>query len=316
MGISRWHWLGAGALLLALVGCEKQDGSVPPQAPSSAEDVRYAEDYPNVLTATRQRIDGGKAEVQEKSGQYGSYVGQIKEPTDWPVYHQVVEKADASGAGQGYAERAQENDAVAAIIEENDGEVRKKVASGVSYAAKQGGCNADLGGAAAGAMKRAFDQRMEDRLRERNEAHAVIDRYFDRLGKANEDTMRKQADDIARASYVARVQLPTARADLQRLIDERNAVGSTIDAAIEDEKAFQAEPGTSDKAKKASADRVADLEKAKAELEAAQTYDEAALEQLDDEIAASQAALDDALAALLEAIDAKAAAAPPAAPAG
>jgi hypothetical protein len=186
------------------------------------------------------------------------------------------------------------------------------VASGVTYAAKQQGCGSDLGGAAAGAMKRAFDKRMEDRLKERNEAYKIIERHEEKLGKSNAEAMKTQADDIARSSYVAKVQLPTQRAKLQRLIDERGEVSATIDDQIQEEKDYQASEGVSDTAKKASQDRIADLEKAKADLQNTQQYDAQQLQELDQQITAAQDAHQKGLDDLFSKINEKAGAAPPA----
>jgi hypothetical protein len=300
------------AMLVSLAACEKQDAGAPPQAPSSAGQATYAEEYPDTLDQVTGRIDKGKAEVAEKSGTFAGYADQVNDPTDWDIYRQVVEAADASGKSAGYAERAQENEAIEDLLAENDGEVRKRVASGVSYAAKQAGCGSDLGGAAAGAMTRAFDKRMEERLKERNEAYKLIDRHEEQLGKKNVATLEKQSDDIARSSYVANVQLPTERAKLQRLADERDEVAATIDDQIQQERDYQATPGVSDKAKKASDARIADLDKAKADLQATEPMDEQKLQQLDQEITAAQDAHQKALDELLGKIGDKGGNAPPA----
>lgn len=298
-------------LAFPLGGCEKQDAGAPPVAPSSADQISYAEDYPDQMSRTTERIDEGKAEVTEKSSSFPGYADQINDPTDWDVYRQVVEAADASGQSAGYAERAQQNEAVEDMLEEKDGEIRKRVASGVSYAAKEQGCSSDLGGAAAGAMKRAFEKRMDERLQERNEAYKIIERHEEQIGKPNVEPMKKQADDIARSSYVANVQLPTQRAKLQRLIDERSEVAATIDAKIQEENDFQASPGVSDKAKKASSERITELEQAKTELQNAQQFDDQQLQELDQQVTAAQDAHRKGLDDLLGKIDEKAGAAPP-----
>jgi len=299
------------ALVVALGACEKQDQGAPPVPPSSADQITYAEEYPDEMSRVQTRIGDGGAEVNDKSAQFPGYADQIKDPTDWDVYRQVVEAADNSGQSAAYAERARENEAVEDMLEENDGEIRKKVASGVSYTAKEQGCSSDLGGAAAGAMKRAFEKRMEDRLKERNEAYRIIERHEEALGKPNIEPMKKQADDIARSSYIANVQLPTERAKLQRLIDERSQVEATIDDKIQEEKDFQAGEGVSDKAKKASNERITEMEEAKTALQNAQTYDAQQLADLDKQIQSAQDAHRKGLDDLLSKIGEKAGAAPP-----
>ena len=123
--------------------------------------------------------------------------------------------------------------------------------------------------------------------------------------------MQKQADDIARSSYIANVQRPTERAKLQRLVDERGEVSATIDDKIQEEKDFQAGEGVSDKAKEASNKRIAEMEEAKAALANAQTYDDQQLADLDQQIQASQDAHQNALDELLSKIGDKAGSAPP-----
>lgn len=287
------------------MGCEKKDATQPPQTAASTDQARYAEAYPEQVQNTQKRIDDGKAEVNEQTGKFASYPGELKDPYDGDAAAEVVRAADESGRSQAYVERARENEAVTAMFEENDGEINKKVAGGVAYTAEQQGCSKDLGGAAVGAMKRAMETRMKDRLKERNRAYEVIERNETKLGKDNVPTLQKQSDDIAYTSYVANIQLPTERAKLQRMINERSEVERSIDRHIEEEQRFQAQEGVSDADKKASAERVQKLEKAKADLASAQQYDQQQLEQMDKDIQATQEAYRTALDKLLGDLEGK-----------
>ena len=283
-----------------LTACEKQDANRPPETAPSTDQVTYAEEYPEQMSRVSGQLDEGQAKVTESSSKFTSYPPQIKDPSDRNIVAEVYRAADESGRSQAYVERARENEKMVEIMEENNGEIGKKVAGAVQYSAQQGGCSADLGSAAAGALKRTLDKRLEDRLKERNRAYEVIDRNEEALGKNNVETLKKQSDEIAQASYVANIKLPTKRAELNRLISERDQVASTIDRNIEEEKKLQAQEGISDSAKKASEKRVTELEKAKQALSEVQQYDAEQLKQLDDKVKQTKEAYKTAFDQLLK----------------
>jgi hypothetical protein len=281
----RFHLMLVACLGLSpLAGCEKNDQNRPPEAQSSADHANYAEGYPERVDSVSGDIAKGQTKLNESASQFASYPGAVKDPTDYDVVVEVYKAADESGRSQAYVERAQENETVNKILDENNGEVTKKVAGAVQYTAQQGGCQAELGNAAAGAMKRTFEKRMEERMKEVNRGYEVIERNEDKLGENNVATLQKHSDDIASASYVANIQLPTRRSELRRLVEERSNVERTIDRQIEEENKLQADAGTSDKAKKASQPRVKDLDDAKQKLAASQKYETQQLEQLDKDI--------------------------------
>ena len=124
----------------------------------------------------------------------------------------VYEKADAAGHSSQYVERAKESKHVAQFFNEEKGEINKKVGGACSYAAKQKGCDADVGGATGGALEKAVEKQLEKRMRERNDAWAYIDEHEDSLGKQNREKLEKQSDDIAYTGYLVRVDVEVEHA--------------------------------------------------------------------------------------------------------
>src|SRR5262249_257008 len=167
-------------------------------------------------------------------------------------------------------------------------EVTKKVAGAVQYAAKQKGCDADVGGAAAHALKESVDKQIEKHLRENNEAQLYIERHKNVLGKENTEALQKQADDISYASYVANIELGERKVRLKRIIEEPAQVQKAADAFIESEHKFQREPGVTDADRKASEERIAAMNKAKASMASSKAQAQSLLDGVEDRIKNTQ----------------------------
>ena len=217
----------------------------------------------------------------------------------------VVERADDSGKSAGYADAYNETHAVRAFWNDEKDNVNARVSGNVSYAASKGGCSADVGGAATFALKEAIDKGLERRLRSKNDAFVVLERYKTTLGRENIPALEKLADDVALASYIVHVELPEQRERLRAKVAEKDAVASTLDHFIDDERAYQAEAGRTDADKKASEERIAAATKQKAAIEAGATQANTALQAMDQKIDAATKEYDDALSALKAKINEK-----------
>jgi hypothetical protein len=273
----------AGAL--AAFGC----GPPPPEPAiqSSAPQSGYASRYPQELSASAAAFNDAEAMAQRTDADIPGYPAKLKKPK-WAPVLQVVEEADAAGRSYDYVERIRRADGAAAFFEDRNEEITKKVAGAAQYAAKQKGCEVDVAGPAAHALKESVKEQLERYVRDRNEAHRTIERHREALGKENAAELEKQADSISYASYLVHIAMVEEKLRMRRLIEEMESVKASTDQAIAAERAFQGEPGRTDAEKKASQERVEELNKAKGTLESAAEQARNASENLEDRIAAAQ----------------------------
>jgi hypothetical protein len=281
--------------LSSLAACSSSGAR--PVLASSASQPACAMKYPDDLAATTKGIADRRAEGTQLSAGFAARVDELKKP-DWDRVLAIVEKADEAGKSAGYADAQTEANSVRAFWNDERDAINAKVAGNANYAAKQGSCTADVGGAATFALKEAVDKQLEKRLRGRNDAYSIIDRYRVSLGKENAASLEKLADDVARASYVVHVDLLEQRERLRARVADKGAVAKTLDHFIEEERAFQAEAGRTDAEKKASEDRIAAAAKSRADLDRAATAAEESMKTIDAQIDAAQKEYDDALKAL------------------
>ena len=92
-------------------------------------------------------------------------------------------------------------------------------------------CDVDVGPAVASSLREAVDKQLEKRLRAHNDAHVLIDRYRETLGKANAAALEKQADDISAASYATFIRSVELKVRATRLLDEASQMRKTLDQA-------------------------------------------------------------------------------------
>lgn len=273
-----------------------QSGARPVLA-SSASQPTYAMKYADDVSSTTKALADRQAEEKQLSPGFAAKVDALKKP-DWDKVLAIVEASDEAGKSAGYADAQTEANGVRAFWADEHDAINAKVAGNANYAAKQASCTADVGGAATYALKEAFDKQIEKRLRAKNDAFLIIERYRTSLGKENATTLEKLADEVARASYIVHVELRDQRERLRARLGEKSAAAKTIDAFIKDEKAFQAEAGRTDAEKKASEDRIATATKARADLDTATAQADEAMKTIDAQIDAATKEYEDALKAL------------------
>ncbi len=300
------RWLSTSILALLLTtACAKKDENAPPKGESSADDVGYALEYPEAVESSVTGLQKGETELDTETQKFDGYPDKLKDPTDKDKVGDVYRAADEAGRSEAYVKVARENKVIEDFMAEDDGMIGKKVAGGVQFTAQQGGCSADLGGAAAATLKRTVEKQLEERLKEANDAHRVIDENEEALGKENTGNLHTQADEIANASYVAYIELPTQRAELRSMMEQRSKVVSTIDAKIKEDQKTIDSADASDAKKKAAQKRIEELQKAKEKLEQSKQEHEAALKELDKRITDAQKKYDAAFDALLEKVRGK-----------
>ncbi|MFO0659647.1 MAG: hypothetical protein U0165_07440 [Polyangiaceae bacterium] len=254
-------------------------------------------EYPTRLDGLVKDFDAHEDAGKKIWTAFGSYADQDKSMPK-AVVLDVVTRADDAGRSQAYVERARELNGVMMFFEREGEKIDKKVGGSVQYAAKSKGCNAEVYGAATHALKEALEQQEQESIRQRNEAHAVIERYRVSLGKQNATVLEKQADDIALASYVVSIDLVEKREEIKFMVSEIDRVKKTADEFIQKEKAFQAEAGRTDPEKKASEERITAMNKSKAAMDDSAQKAKNALPEIDKRVKAAKKDYADAIEAL------------------
>jgi hypothetical protein len=289
-----WRLAIAAVGLSASVGCAPP---IEPQIASSAPEPMYAADYPDALSRTMEEINAAESKTKETAGKFSGYPDALKNPP-WPKVVEIVDLADSSGRAYAYVEARREIDGARAFFEAEKDEITKKVAGAAGFAAKQKGCDVDVSGAAAHALKEVVEKRLEKRLREASEANVYIDRNQAALPKENVEKLHEQADEIAAAAYLAHVLIVESKVRLRRMIEEGENVKKSLDAGVRAEQAYQAESGRTPAEKKASEERAEKMRQAAAKVDSATQQARTVSERADERVAAVQKTYDDAIGKL------------------
>ena len=300
-------WAGLFVATLGPIACAGQ--KIEPQVASSAAQVNYAADYPGALQSTANDYVNTETEVRRITTDFPKYPDQLKDPP-WPVVQNIVNRADEAGRSTAYVDARQDFEGTRDFFTQEREEITRKVAGSAQYVIKKkesSQCDVDVSGAVSSSLKDAVDKQLEKRLRAHNDAHLLIDRYRESMGKANAAALEKQADDISSASYSTFVRSIELKARATRLLDEASQIKKTLDQGIADERAFQAEPGRKEADKKASNERIAKMEDAKVRIDAAVPQLQALAKEIDQRNQAINKEYADALEALKKAVAAKSA---------
>src|SRR6266542_669588 len=298
----RTHMLWAALIGVAPFGCASQQTE--PQVASSAAQTNYAMDYPAAAQETSNDYQNSDTEVRRVTTDFAKYPDQLKDPP-LPIVKDIVNRADEAGRSGAYVDARRELEGTQTFFTQEKDEITRKVAGSAQYVAKKKNCDVDVSGAVSASLKEAIDKQLEKRLRAHNDAHLIIERYRESLGKANAAALEKQADDISGASYITYVRTAETKARASQLLDDANQAKRTLDQSIAEERAFQAESGRTAADKKASSDRVAKMEDAKVKIDQAVPQLQALLKDIDQRNEAMKKEYNEKLDALKQTIDAK-----------
>jgi hypothetical protein len=283
-------------LPLAAAACTVPNGH--PVLASSAQQPSYAVRYTDDLSVSTKIIGDRPTEERDLAASFVARVNELKKP-DWAKVTLVVDKADESGKSVAYAEAHADLSAVRTFWGEESKELNARVSGNAQYAATKAGCTGgDVASAATYGLKEGMEKQLERRMRAKNDAYVILERYKVTFGRENLSILEKLADDVAQASYIVHVDMPERRERLRARFADKDAVASTLERLIQDERAFQNEPGRSDAEKKASDERIAAATKAKADLDSTAQQADAALKAIDQRIVDATKDYDDALSAL------------------
>ncbi len=288
--------------LCALAGCSNQKPE--PQVASSAGMQGYASRYPSKLAATRGQFNQQESQATQLTGSFATYPDQVDKP-NWSDYSTMVDLADSSGRSQAYVDRARGNQEVSDFFDDKKDKIEKKVGGAANYAAKQKSCDVELYGPTSHALETSVDKQLEERMRDRNEAESFIDDHQDSLGKTNIDKLKKQADDIAYASYLSNIASVQTKVDLERMVNEASDVKSTLERNIKEEQAASTDSKLSDAERKAAQDRLQADQDAQSRIDSELSQAQTAMKQIDDRIKKMKDSYDQALKALKQKVEEK-----------
>ena len=250
-------------------------------------------------------ITDGETREKTLSSGFAAKVDELRKP-DWEKVEKIVSDSDSAGKSAGFADTQGEAAAIKSFMESEKTELNNRIAGNVAHAAKQAGCTGDqIGGQMAYAMNDAVSKQMQKKLRSRNEAFVTIERYKTSLGPQNVASLEKLADEVSEASYIVHVQMILQKERLKKLASDKSDVKRTLDRFIEDETAFQNEPGRTDGEKRASQDRIKDANKSKAEIDQLGEQASAVSNEADKRVEAATKEYEEALKALKTKIEEK-----------
>jgi len=295
-----------GLFLCLAAGCSQKPE---PLFASSADQASYAERYPAGMAAVRTRYADDERLARESMGKFDGYPDELG-PTDFSHVSEVVKRADASGKSADFVRGMEEAEVVQRFYDEEKQSIVQKVGGSVAYAAKEKQCDAELSGPVAGALDKAMEKQLEDRLRTHNDAQRYIEDHQDALGKPNVEKLQKQADSVAITSYIAHVRLKQHKAELEAMIGEASAVQKTLDRTLNEANAVLQDPNAQKGAKDVAKVRAESAQQAKAATEVEVEQAQAAVNEIESRIAQIEADYKKALEALLAKIDEKAKQAP------
>jgi hypothetical protein len=298
------------ALLLAACAACSTSGKGPVLA-SSSEQTSYAVRYADELNASSKSVADAQAREKTLSAGFAAKVDELKKP-DWDKVQSIVDDSDKAGRSAAFADERGEGDAVKKFWDAEKDNLTGRVVGNAQHTVKEAGCTAEVAGPIAFSMNDGINKQLQKRMRGRNEAFVTIERYKGSLGPQNVATLEKLADDVSEASYDVHVLMVLQRERLERVVADKDSVKKTLDRFIQDETAYQAEPGRTDAEKKASNDRITAANKTKSEVDQAAAQARSTQNAMESTIAASTKDYDAALRALEEKIAEKKKAEPPA----
>jgi len=283
-------------LLTTLLAACTTAGKGPVLGPSG-DQTPYALGYADQLNGANKSFTEAQTQEKTLAAGLGARVDELKKP-DWDKVLFVVDESDKAGKSADYADAHGDGDAVKSFWDAEKDTITSKVVGNAQHTVKEAGCGADVAGPVAFSLNDAINKQQQKRLRGKNEAFVMIERYKVTLGPQNVATLEKLGDEVAQSSYDVHVLMVEQRERLRRLAGDKDSAKKTIDRFVKEETAFQAEAGRTDAEKKASADRVTAANKSKGEIDEAAAQADRLSKQMDASIDASTKDYEAALSAL------------------
>lgn len=278
----------------ALLAAACSSSTKAPATASSGGQTAYAIRYNDDLASATKAVGEAQSRVKTLSSGFGAHVEQLKKP-NWQRVEAIVDDSDEAGKSSDFADEEAQATAVREFWDAEKNEINSRVIGSTQTKLKEAGCTGEVGGTIAYTLNEGISKQVQKRVRARNEAFVIIERYKTSLGPQNTAALEKLADDVSEASYDVHVLMVLHRNRLERLVGDKGDVKKSLDRYIQEETDFQAEPGRTDAEKKASADRVNAANKSKGEVDNVATQAEQVSKEIDKAIDASTKEYEEAL---------------------
>jgi hypothetical protein len=284
------------ALACLLGACAGQQ--MQPTMASSVDSVAYAQRYPETLESTRTLLAEEKTQAQSLSAGLAAQTKELKTPVDTDLLLEIVDAADDAGKSEAMAQAHAQDRAVRAFWEEERGTIGSRVSNSVQQKATEAKCEGnELTSSVPYALREGVDKQLERRLRSQNGAHVIVERNRVALGQANLPVVQKLVDDVTMSSYLVHIALIEDSNRISSMLREQRGVQRTLDDAIEAE-TNPANAAATASERKASAERLAALTKARDSMAQVVTNAEGEVKTSQDQVKAAQAEYDAALSEL------------------
>lgn len=287
----------APILLLSAVplGCSAPKPE--PEVASSATQPGYAQNYPVVVEQIAKDFGRDDDDARTLTAGFSVYAKDLKAP-DWKLVADVHRAANDAGRSRAYVERNKEVDGARAFFSEEQDEIVKKVGGWATYACKQKGADVELSSTVSRSLSEVVAKQLEKRLRERNAAHAMIDRHRHELTKEDAAALEVLADQISRASYLVHIAMVEEKVRIRALLAEAEQVKQTLADYIADERAIGSK-ASKDAHKLESDARIDRATRAKANIDGALSQGREMEQKMEERIKEAQKRHKDALDALI-----------------
>lgn len=277
------------------LGCAGQ--KIEPEVASSAAQPGYAQNYPAAVEQIIKDFGRDDDDARTLASGFSGYGKNLK-VSEYKLVGDIHRRADEAGRSRAYVDRNEEVVGARSFFAAEQDEIVKKVGGSATYACKQKGADAELSGTISHALKEAVDKQIEQRLREENAAHGIIERHRHELSKEDAAALEMQADQISRASFLVHISMVEEKVRLRALLQEAEQVKKTLDDYISDERAIESK-ASKDADKKEIAARIEKATQAKAQVDGALSQGRDMEQKMEERIAAAQKRHKEALDALL-----------------
>jgi hypothetical protein len=288
-------------LSLAPLGCSAQKPE--PEVASSASQPGYAQDYPAAVEQISKDFGRDDDDARTIATTFAVTAKDLKAP-DWKLVADVERSANAAGRSRAYVDRTEEVQGAQAFFTAEQDEIVKKVGGSATYACKQKGGDVELSATVSRSLSDTVTKQLEKRLRERNDAHAMIDRHRHEMSKEDAAALEVLADQISRASYLVHIAMVEEKVRLRAALEEAEQVKKTLADYIAEERAIGSK-ATKDADKKDSEARIERATQAKAQVDVALSQGREMEQKMEERIAAAQKRHKEAVDALIAEADKK-----------
>lgn len=261
-------------LLLACGGREMR-----PTIESSASVSQYALTYPVALEASRKQLVEDKTRATALTNQIRER--QLKVTADPALLVQIAERADRAGRSRSFVTAQREARAFRSFWEEERGAIAARVNAAAQKQVTEANCaNVDVSTSTGPALRESFERQLDRRVREHNDAQALIERERAALGPAGVNELSKFADELAYASYLVNVALIDDKDRIAQQLSDRAEVERTLDRRLAEEQRY-AQAEANKESRRQSQERGAALQKSRSALAAAVGNAEAETQEIE-----------------------------------